>query len=116
MSEIYRLLARLGIGSKYRGYQLTALAVHLSINNADGVPPLKNLYTDISKMCKCSFSSIERNIRTVIKVAWDCNRDLLAKIATYPLTRPPTVTQFIDILSIYFIRQRIEKEQSSVHR
>lgn len=116
MSEIYRLLARLGIGSKYRGYQMTALAIHLSITDAEGSPPLKNVYTDIAKMCKCSYSSIERNIRTVIKVAWERNSDLLCKIAAYPLTRPPTVTQFIEILSVYLMRQSSEQKHASMYR
>ncbi len=105
MTEIYRILAQLGIGSKYRGYQLSALAVYLSVTNPEGPPPLKNLYADISRSCKCSRTSIERNIRTVIHVAWEHNRTLLTKIASYPLTRPPTVTQFIEMLTIYLLRQ-----------
>ena len=115
MTEIYRLLARLGIGSKYRGYQMTAFAVYLSITDIEGTPPLKNLYTDIAKLCKCSYSSIERNIRTVIKVAWERNRELLCKLAAYPLTRPPTVAQFIEILSIYLMRQCSEQNHASMY-
>ncbi len=114
MSEIYSLLARLGIGSKYRGYQMTALAVYLSITDPEGIPPLKNLYADISKTCKCSYSSIERNIRTVIKIAWDRNRDRSEKVAAYPLTRQPTVTQFIEILSIHLLRKSMEQNHASM--
>ena len=109
MTEIYQLLAQLGIVSKYRGYQMLAFAIQLFLTNPNGPPSLKSLYIDLSMLVKRSPSAIERDLRTVIAVAWQHNQLFLSYISPFPLTHAPSVMLFIEILSTYLLRQKSNK-------
>ena len=62
----------------------------------------KRLYPDIAKHFHTTSAKVERSIRTAITICWnEGNKNLLIKIAGYPLTRKPTTGEFISILSFY---------------
>ena len=105
MKEIDNLLRRLGIGSNYYGFQITTTAVDLVMNDFDKLLFVtKELYPDVAEKCNCSVYSVERNIRTVARVAWQRNPELLINLAQYPMSVPPSASQFIDILAAYLSR------------
>ena len=106
MTEIYQLLAQLGIVSKYRGYQMLAFAIQLFLTNPNGPPSLKSLYIDLSMLVKRSPSAIERDLRTVIAVAWQHNRQFLIQHSPCLLTHAPSVMLFLEILTIYLLHQK----------
>ena len=64
----------------------------------------KLLYPAVAKHYKTSWQRVERNIRTVIGIAWNCNRPLLAELAGHPLPEKPTASHFLAILSASFRR------------
>ena len=54
---------------------------------------------------------IERNIRTVIDQCWRPeSRSGLQSICPIPLDQKPTVSEFIDILYLYLVRQNQQKK------
>lgn len=92
-------LHALGITPCYRGYEQLACAVELAVSNeADLKDITKRIYWVVAEKCGCKRSCVERNIRTVIFVAWHCNRARLRMLARYPLNAPPTASKMIAIL------------------
>lgn len=66
----------------------------------------KLLYTRIAEAYSTTGSSVERDIRTVIRICWERgNRPLLQEIAMYPLHARPTAGEFFDILANYLNNQ-----------
>jgi len=66
----------------------------------------KLLYPQIAKNYHTTSSSVERDIRTVIRVCWERgNRRLLQEIALRPLDSQPTSSEFLDILTAH-LRQK----------
>lgn len=112
MKEIDDLLRKLGIGSNYYGFQITGTAVELVLKDFDKLLFVtKELYPDVASRCNCSVYSVERNIRTVARVAWQRNPELLIGLAQYPMTSPPSASQFIDILAAYLSRKSTVKKK-----
>ncbi len=99
-AEVYDLLNRLGVAANYAGYEQTAYAIVLCIEQQEYLRLVtKRLYPEVAKQCGTNHQAVERNIRTVISTAWKCNRPLLERMAKYPLKKKPTTVQFLAILS-----------------
>ena len=99
---IENILNSLNISRRYLGYRLTVYAVTLVLENENRLLHIvKEVYAPTAKMANCSIYCVERNIRTVIFIAWNNNREFLNEIAGAKLSVPPTVSEFIDILSQY---------------
>lgn len=60
----------------------------------------KRLYPEIAKHYHTSSKNVERNIRTVIDIAWDNNPQLLPQLAKGSLLGKPTTSEFIAILTM----------------
>jgi two-component system response regulator (stage 0 sporulation protein A) len=105
VKDIEKILRKLGVGSNYSGYRATIIAVKRVVSEPDRILYVtKELYPEVAHQCGCSIYSVERNIRTASHVAWRRNRELLVKIAQYPMSAPPSASQFIDILAAYMTR------------
>ena len=61
----------------------------------------KGSVKDPAKKYKTTTLNIEHNMRTVIKVCWEANRNKLIEIAGYPLNYKPTNSEFIDMVAYY---------------
>ena len=85
------LLRRLGIPETYKGFQYAAYAAALCALSQDRLLLVtKRLYPDIAKRFDTSWSCVERDLRTVINVAWNRNPSFLTKLARCTLgTKPP---------------------------
>ena len=101
--EIERLIRSLGIGATYRGYRYLSYAIKLCLQDENYLLSVsKLLYPQIARAFNTSSSSVERDLRTVIKVCWERgNRTFLHKIAMHQLDTRPTVGEFIDIIVGY---------------
>lgn len=62
----------------------------------------KWLYPDVAKHYRTTWKCVERDIRTVVNVAWKTNPELLGEMAQRFLSRKPKPSQFLAILSSYF--------------
>ena len=103
ISEIYNLLCRLGITADYIGFFHTSYAVYLAVLHPKRLLLVtKLLNPTVARHYETSWQRVERNIRTVVSVAWNSNRELLAELAQRPLPRKPTPSQFLAILALSF--------------
>ena len=103
---IHELLLTLGIGRQYLGPSITVEAITMVIRDENCLLCVKHgIFQPLADKRSCDWRTIERNMRTVIHRAWTFNTDRLMELAVYPLRREPTVTEFLDILSSYMMRQ-----------
>jgi two-component system response regulator (stage 0 sporulation protein A) len=101
--NIEHLIRSLGIGATYRGYRYLYYGLKICLQDEDNLLSVgKTLYPQIAKQYQTTASSVERDIRTVIKVCWEKgNRSLLEDIALRPLKLRPAAGEFIDILTAH---------------
>lgn len=97
------LIHKLGISSKYAGFDMLEYAITLTCENDVILKSItKKLYPQIAKHFNTTSLCVERNIRTIINVCWEKgNRELLNEIAGYQLKEKPSVSKFIDIIATY---------------
>ena len=108
--SIEYLIRSLGIGATYRGYRYLCYALALCSSNEDYLLAVsKLLYPQVAQNFHTTAGSVERDIRTVIKVCWDRGgRTLLQNIALHPLSGKPTSSEFLDILTGHIHRNRLK--------
>ena len=103
MNSILRdILRSLSVTGNYRGYSNVLIACELILEDEERLHNImKDVYASVAKACHCEIYSVERNIRTVIFLAWRNQRKRLCEIAGYNLSSPPTVSEFLSILTSY---------------
>ena len=70
--KIEYLIRSLGIGATYRGYRYLSYGIQLCLENEDYLLSVsKMLYPQIAEHYYTTSYSVERDLRTVIKVCWD---------------------------------------------
>ena len=107
--EIEYLIRSLGIGATYRGSAYLIYGTRLCLSDENYLLFVsKYLYPDIARHYNTTSYSVERNIRTVIKVCWEHgNKSLLEKIALRPLHLKPTSSEFFDIITAHLRKTAI---------
>lgn len=76
--EIYVQLRALGITPNYVGYFQTVDAVVLCTEAPERLTQItKQVYMEVGKRYGVKWPAVERNIRTVARIAWERNRALL---------------------------------------
>lgn len=104
MKEIFGIIRKLGVTSNYKGYFFVADAIELAMNSQDKpIRITKDIYPDLAKKYKTTSLNIEHNIRTVINVCWETNRQQIVEIAGFPLIYKPTNSEFIDMIAYYLL-------------
>ena len=106
------LLARMGVTPNYIGFRQTLSAVALARQDPKCLSLVtKDLYPQVAKEYHTSWKSVERNIRSVITIAWARNPTLIRELARYPLTSKPKAAQFIGILVEHDRRIAADEEE-----
>jgi len=107
--KIEYLIRSLGIGATYRGYRYLSYGIQLCLENEDYLLSVsKMLYPQIAEHYYTTCYSVERDLRTVIKVCWDRgNKNLLQEIALRPLFNKPPSSEFFDILTAHIKQKSI---------
>lgn len=105
MRRVSDSLRRLGILRTYRGYQAVMDSVRLVLEDNTRLNLVtKGVYMEAASACGRRWGAVERNIRTVVRRAWETNPAYLEELAGYPLDGPPTASEFIDILATDALR------------
>ena len=105
-----QLMHRLGITANYTGYFHTSHAVMLSAQEPERLLLItKWIYPDVAKHYHTTWRSVERNIRTVIKLAWETNRPELERMAQHALPNRPSAGVFLAILAAQAEREYAER-------
>lgn len=95
-----KLLHRLGITENYKGFRYAAYAASLCVLEQDRLLLVtKLLYPDVARYFGTTWQSVERDLRTVVNIAWTHNGTYLADLSGGPLEQKPHCAQFIAILS-----------------
>ena len=99
MKIIQDTLRELGIGKNYISQKRTVVVIQLALEDEDRLLRVKKgIYIPAAEQCNCTWSAVERNIRTVV--------DGLIKMAGYPMSGPPTASEFIEIM-VYHIQKEL---------
>ena len=113
MRNVYRLIRQLGVTSKYKGYYYVAEAVRMFMEIQDHpIKITKDIYPSLAKQFKSTSVNVEHDIRTVINVCWESNKEAMDEIAGYPLRYKPTNSEFIDMMAYYLAQIEIETTDS----
>ncbi len=105
MTSIQNILRSFGITRCYKGFHHTAYSIYLAVENDFRLQAVtKEIYMETASHFRCKWTNVERNIRTAVSRAWQVNPELLCRMAGYPLSAPPTVSEFIEIVSTYILR------------
>lgn len=100
LSGVRDKISRLGITVRYNGFEQTVCAVSIALAEPDSLTLVSKLvYPDVARRFGVSWRVVERNIRTVIGVAWEHNQQYLCELAGHELTRKPTASDFVAILA-----------------
>ena len=103
-AEIYALLHELGLSANFTGFFHTMYAVYLAIQQPDRLRLVtKLLYPEVAKHYATTWKCVERNIRTAVSTVWSTNPKLLESLARHPLSRKPKASEFLSILTLYFL-------------
>lgn len=96
---IVALMHSLGITENYVGFAQLLYAVRLAREKPERLASVtKELYPDVAKAFHTSWRCVERNIRTVIELAWNLNASRISALAEFPLLKRPRPAQFISLL------------------
>lgn len=103
MQHVYKLLRKIGMGSKYAGYDYFALAISFTLSDAHYLRNVtKNLYVQVGHHYGVSSCSVEGALRTLLKNYWNQYGDsILCQYLGFPLHDKPTTREFISLLSDY---------------
>ena len=99
-SSVYGLLSSLGITSNYIGYFQTAQAVELCAAAPEKLTQITKLvYSEVGKRYRSDWTAVERNIRTVAKLAYRRKPEILEKLMGFTLAEQPKSAEFIAALT-----------------
>lgn len=94
------LLYRLGITENYKGFRYAAYAAALCALEQDRLLLVtKLLYPDVARHFGTTWQAVERDLRTVVHIAWTHNPEFLLHLSQSPLNQKPQCAQFLAILS-----------------
>lgn len=100
LERVANVLPRLGVPRTYRGFEATIAAVWLVLEDEDCLRMVTTrIYAKVAQLSGQTRYAAERNIRTVVKRAWDCNPAYLSEIAGYPISTQSIPSEFIDMLA-----------------
>lgn len=101
------LLRSLGVTGNLKGFRYAVHMIELTVQDPSLVTGLsKSLYPDTAKRFHVTPASVERNLRTVVKICWNRgDRELFSKVAGMRLTYQPTNGMFLDMAANYLRRQ-----------
>lgn len=105
--DIDYVIRTLGVGATYRGYRYLSYGIELCLADEEYLLAIsKQLYPEIARKYKATVGSVERDIRTVIRVCWENGYDQLQSYSLRPLYVRPTAGEFFDILVAYLSRSK----------
>ena len=105
MMSIQETLRLFGITRCYKGFLHTAYAIQLAVENENRLEAVtKEIYMETAFHFNCTWTAVERNIRTAVARAWKINHALLCDMAGYPLTCAPPPLNLLRLSPLtYFV-------------
>ncbi|MFR4627565.1 MAG: sporulation initiation factor Spo0A C-terminal domain-containing protein [Dorea formicigenerans] len=106
--DIDYVIRTLGVGATYRGYRYLSYGIELCLTDEEYLLAIsKQLYPEIARKYKTTVGSVERDIRTVIRVCWENGYDQLQSYSfRYYYMSVQRTGEFFDILVAYLSRNK----------
>ena len=103
-----RLLRSLSVTGKLLGFRHTAYMIEqVAVDPARVHLITKRLYPETAQQFGTTDTAVERAVRTLIDAVWDrTDHEMLEYIAGTPLKRPPTNSEFLDMMAEYLKTHR----------
>ena len=98
-------LIKLGLTANYTGFYPAAYAIVLSLRDPTILQCVTKLvYPNVAQVFHTSAKCVERNIRTLTKRAWQNNSDMLNKIAGHTLSKAPSNSEMLAIITAHILQ------------
>lgn len=107
MKDLRVVLRPLGLSGRYKGFRQLCCALELTAKEPERLNAVReSVCKEVAREFNCSWGSVDRNLRTIIARAWKVNPALLSEMAKdYPLTKKPSVGEFLELLTTYMLRE-----------
>ncbi len=98
---IEQTLRRLRISGKLKGYAYLTYMIGETVKNPRRTELItKDLYPETAARFGSEYRRVERAVRHAIRFSWNAGGgEELSQLAGYPLDRPPSNSEFIDIVA-----------------
>ncbi|MCI2056022.1 MAG: sporulation initiation factor Spo0A C-terminal domain-containing protein [Oscillibacter sp.] len=111
-----QLARELGIPGNYTGYRQLILAMELATEDENRILNIyRDIYGEIAQQNHTTARSVEKNIRTVLRAAWQRGphtRRSYERIGGYSCMEKPVTSEFLDITSEYLRKNQSIGEES----
>lgn len=115
MIKIFKLLRRLGITSKYKGYLYLAEAIQIVLDHPKDVCQVtRDIYPVLAERYNTEPESVEHGIRKAAEICWRTHRTTLCEIAEMELEKRPSNSELIDLLSFHLMVMEDEEKRSEL--
>ena len=99
MKKVESILHALGVGRHYKGYDLTCHVLRLAMEDPARLCNMKKyLFLPTAEVFGGDERTIERNLRTLIRRAWDNDAEAMRRVAGYHLLWCPPVSEFLSFM------------------
>lgn len=113
------IVRRMGVKGTYQGMKCLVCGVELAYHDRELLMAVtKELYPEIARRVGGNGKTVERNLRTVVRVCWESgDRAFLEEVAGIPLRGQPTSGELIDHL-VHYLRSRelLEEDETGEER
>ena len=109
MDDVQNIIAKLSITKKYNGYYYSVMGIRILLENPDKCLKItKDIYPPIASKYSTTSTNVSHGIRTVVRKAWDFDKNLLEEMAEYKLDKSGSLTnmEFLSIVADYIARTR----------
>lgn len=103
--KIEQILYSMGLTPNYKGYRQLAQVLQIAVEEPEALEAVtKRLYPAAARKCGTNWKAVERNIRTMIGIAWQTAPEQLERLSGYCLERRPRPAQFLAFLTYHLSR------------
>lgn len=97
--RIEQLLYTIGLSVNYTGFRQVAVALGIAFREPASLRAVtKWLYPETARICGTNWRAVERNIRSMINLAWRTAPEKLKELSDGSLSKKPKPAQFLAIL------------------
>lgn len=101
---IYKTIRHFRVSSRYKGYPLIVDAIEMYIEgDGKSIQITKDIYPKLAQKHNMSFSSVERDIRTIVEICWQNDRKYVEEILGYKINKCPSNSIFLDAISYHIL-------------
>lgn len=102
--EIEYILYSMGLTPNYKGYHQLTQALRIVIEEPESLRVVtKQLYPEVASRFGTNWKAVERNIRAMIRIAWETAPEKLKELSGFPLETRPKPTQFLAFLAHHLL-------------